>query len=565
MTPGQHRQNAAIYFQPANFSTAGDRVTGRLSANEGLLHAFLRFSGADRFYCHTDRQSRYDEFKSLCAEFADGHHKAEWIPFTENHKLNIPGCLFRPAPNIAELAWQRATHGDDHYSLCGITHAIAEHPVIDRIADLMIAPTREWDALICTSQAVKQVITDLLDEWAEYLGARFDAAKPAILPQLPVIPLGIDCAQFAPDRETGSWCTTFRRRHAIADEDIVFLYVGRLNPVEKANPAAMYLALEQVAQDLGYAPVLIHAGWFSTGQYHDLFVSGARELAPSVRHIFVDGRTPEVRRHIWHAADIFLSLPDNIQESFGLTPLEAMAAGLPVVASDWDGYRDTIRDAQEGFLIPTTMPAIMAGDDIAQRYASHTGGYGGYCASTSQAIAVDIDACAHHCTQLARDPELRRRMGERGQARARTFYDWPVIIGRYQALWAELAARRKNAPPPQTKSANARRDPRRRDPFIRFSAYPSRHLTGDTLLSVHPRADAETIHRLRGNGLARIAELIFLDDTETDAVLAFIDGRKNCRLDEICSAFPQLEEQRLIRTVGRMLKYNLLRLDQTAP
>ena len=48
---------------------------------------------------------------------------------------------------------------------------------------------------------------------------------------------------------------------------------------------------------------------------------------------------------LWAAADVFLSLVDNIQETFGITPLEAMAAGLPVVASDWDGYRYTMRDS----------------------------------------------------------------------------------------------------------------------------------------------------------------------------------------------------------------------------
>ena len=568
MTRGQRRPNAAIYYQPANFSTASDRLTGRLSANEGLLRAFLRFGGVDCFYCHAARESQYDEFNALCAKLADYNHETRWIPFIANGELETPGCLFRAAPNIAELAWQRAAHGDAHYSLCGITHAIAEYPVIDRIADLMIAPVREWDALICTSQAIKQVIVDLLEEWGDYLGARFDAARPAILPQLPVIPLGIDCAEFAPSGETGPWCAAFRSQHAIAADDIVFLYVGRLNPVEKSNPAPLYLALEKVAKALGRTPVFIQAGWFSSEQYQDLFIKGARELAPSVKHIFLDGRAPDIRRHIWHVADIFLSLPDNIQESFGLTPLEAMAAGLPVVASDWDGYRDTIRDGQDGFLIPTSMPVIAAGDDIARRYATRTGGYGGYCASTSQAVAVDIDACADRCVQLARDPELRRAMGACGQARARTRYDWPHIISSYQALWAELAARRMAAATQetlqQTKCGNITHDPRRQDPFLRFSTYPSRPLTGNTRLALHPAADAQTRSNLRNNGLVRIAGLIFLDDEEADAVLDFIAASNSCRLDDVCSAFAQLDVQTLIRTVGWMLKYNLLTLDETA-
>ena len=53
----------------------------------------------------------------------------------------------------------------------------------------------------------------------------------------------------------------------------------------------------------------------------------------------------------------FLSLVDNPQETFGLAPVEAMAAGVPVVVSDWDGYRYTVSDGVEGFLIPTLAPA----------------------------------------------------------------------------------------------------------------------------------------------------------------------------------------------------------------
>ena len=34
-------------------------------------------------------------------------------------------------------------------------------------------------------------------------------------------------------------------------------------------------------------------------------------------------------------------------------PVEAMASGLPVIVSDWDGYKETVRDGVDGFRIPT--------------------------------------------------------------------------------------------------------------------------------------------------------------------------------------------------------------------
>ena len=66
--------------------------------------------------------------------------------------------------------------------------------------------------------------------------------------------------------------------------------------------------------------------------------------------------------------DIFCSLSDNIQETFGITPIEAMSAGLPVVVSDWDGYRDTVRDGIDGFRVPTQMPPPGYGDELALRH-----------------------------------------------------------------------------------------------------------------------------------------------------------------------------------------------------
>ena len=55
------------------------------------------------------------------------------------------------------------------------------------------------------------------------------------------------------------------------------------------------------------------------------------------------------------AADIFVSLADNIQETFGLSVIEAMASSLPLVVSDWNGYKDLVNHGFNGFRIPTEM------------------------------------------------------------------------------------------------------------------------------------------------------------------------------------------------------------------
>ena len=84
---------------------------------------------------------------------------------------------------------------------------------------------------------------------------------------------------------------------------------------------------------------------------------------------FLDGKNTDVVRCCWAAADIFLSLVDNPQETFGLAPVEAMAAGVPVVVSDWDGYRYTVTDGVEGFLISTLAPSrAQQGEELALQH-----------------------------------------------------------------------------------------------------------------------------------------------------------------------------------------------------
>ena len=52
------------------------------------------------------------------------------------------------------------------------------------------------------------------------------------------------------------------------------------------------------------------------------------------------------------AADVFCSPADNLQETFGISVLEAMASRLPVIASDWNGYRDLVQHGQTGWIVP---------------------------------------------------------------------------------------------------------------------------------------------------------------------------------------------------------------------
>ncbi|MBX9625122.1 MAG: glycosyltransferase family 4 protein, partial [Gemmataceae bacterium] len=186
----------------------------------------------------------------------------------------------------------------------------------------------------------------------------------------------------------------------------------------------------------GRAVHLVMAGWAANQPTADAFRAGAAAFAPPARVSFVDGQDPQVRAAVWPASDIVISLPDNIQETFGLVVVEGMAAGRPVVGSDWDGYKDLIADGQTGYLVPTrAVRGATAG--ATARLVGGAVNYDYFLAGCCQAVAVDPGAAADALARLVGDDALRERMGAAGRERVLARFAWGHVIRAYESLWAE--------------------------------------------------------------------------------------------------------------------------------
>ena len=385
--------------------------------------------------------------------------------------------LHFPAPPSTSLAWQRARHGIDAFAISGVTHTISSDNVTRQLAEYVHGPFAPWDAIICTSRSVLRMVERLWQEQVDYLRWRLGAPVAPALPLLPVIPLGVHCKDFeatVEDREAT------RARLGYAAEDIVVLFVGRLSLHAKANPLPMYLACARAAAASGRQLKVLECGWFANEAIRESFDEAARIAGVSIQR--VDGREPGVTRRAYAAADIFCSLSDNIQETFGLTPVEAMAAGLPVVASDWDGYRETVRDGVDGYLVPSCQPTeLVCGQDVIDAYEDGRLNYDRYIAYAHLLVGVDVEACASALARLASDENLRRQMGDAGRQRAREIFDWPGLIARYRDLWSEqgaLLARYRAG----MNASGRLHNPGMPNPLRAFGHYPSVALDGDLLL-----------------------------------------------------------------------------------
>ena len=119
-----------------------------------------------------------------------------------------------------------------------------------------------------------------------------------------------------------------------------------------------------------------------------------------IRDVEFVGHVPlEAKLRYFASADIFCA-PSTGQESFGIVLLEAMAAGLPIVASDIHGYKNVVSRNVEGYLVEPRNP---------------------------RAIAAAL-------YKLAGDPDLRHRMGEAGRAKAGE-YSWEQVTQRVVAFY----------------------------------------------------------------------------------------------------------------------------------
>jgi len=546
---------AAIYFHPEAYTTSGPKLMGRNAAGESFLRGFLAYSRNDTFWAQVEQQE-HATFFARTVQAAGRTEPVKAVDKSSLAALAQPGAVYYPGPGIGQHAWQRSLFGHGSWSLCGITHTTSSAGAMDALAELLTAPVQPWDAVICTSTAVKNNVERLLQAQVDYLKNRLGMTK-LVLPQLPVIPLGIHTREF---EFSGTQKATARHAIGAGNDTLVVLFMGRLSFHAKAHPLAMYQALETAAKQSGKQVLLVECGWHANDHIAKAYADAAHAACPGVRVVPLDGRKPEERLTAWASADVFCSLSDNIQETFGIVPIEAMAAGLPVVVSDWDGYKDTVRDGVDGFRIPALMPQPGLGGDLALRHALEIDTYDMYCGHTCSLVAVDVDATAQAFSRLFASAELRQQMGEAGRVRARQVYDWSAIIPQYEALWTRLA---------ELRTAHAKDLqplphpwPARMDPFYGFAAYPTYLLTPETRLALVDDNAATAFLRMQSYSqlsMVNFAKAILPSEAEIQAVLqAASTGPKTAW--ELVQDISEVRQPFVFRALAWLVKLGILRV-----
>ncbi len=271
---------------------------------------------------------------------------------------------------------------------------------LTKAAEAMLFPwqhfLRPGDNLLLTSQADIAIWHQLVDwsrlrEW--------------------VVPLPVDETVFRPDITTDR--ATIRARHGLPLEVPLLLYVGRLNIQKNLHTLLRLLArVRQQVPDAHLCLVgetddikLAEFGVPNTG-YVEYLHHLASELDIADAITFVEPQFGRELADLYRSGDVVVNASFYHRENFGLSQAEAQACGIPVVCSDWGGFRDVIRQGETGFLMDTVI--------------------------TRHGVRVDWARGARYVTLLLRNETLRRHMGQHAAVWARGEFSIPTFASRLQ-------------------------------------------------------------------------------------------------------------------------------------
>jgi phosphoheptose isomerase len=238
--------------------------------------------------------------------------------------------------------------------------------------------------------------------------------------RITIIPCGFDPEEIGPINRAEA-----RAELGLPADEPIILHLGRMVPRKGIETVIRGMGHLLRSQDFAphaqhFAPRLIVVGGESEDPDPELtpeigrLQAIAEEEGIADRVTFSGRRRRDMLRYYYSAADVFVTTP--WYEPFGITPVEAMACGTPVIGSRVGGVKYTVADGVTGYLVPPRNPEAVA-----------------------QQIAV-----------LLKDADLLARLGKQARERANRLFTWSKVGKAMAALYEEVLAGRQPEEMPAT-------------------------------------------------------------------------------------------------------------------
>lgn len=231
---------------------------------------------------------------------------------------------------------------------------------------------------------------------------QFYAADPARITE---IPCGFDPLELWPINKRMA-----RKQIGVPENELIVLQLGRMVPRKGVDTAIRGFA--QMVKEGNVAARMVIVGGGSREPNAEItpeigrLQQIAREENVLDRVIFAGRRGRQELKYYYSAADVFISTP--WYEPFGITPVEAMACGTPVIGANVGGIKYTVADDETGFLVP----------------------------------ARDPQAVAERLLELYRNPEKLKRFGHQAQKRVNELFTWEKVAERMAEYYGQFLSER---------------------------------------------------------------------------------------------------------------------------
>jgi len=419
------------YARTHHVFSADDRQ-GASVAHADLLRAMIVHSSAESLELYANAAPKQSppmnaEFAELCREFPQRQMRLRSLDDLAAIESNPRRVFYVSGSFISPLAQVRQNFAK-RFPICAFSHAL-DTPIASLFLPAALLMAKPCDTIITSSAAGKIVISRLIEGSEELLTQQFGAKCAINAPRVDVIPLGVNT-----ERLISRDKLIARGILDLPANELILLYLGRLTEEHKADLEPLLIVFRELRRKY-QSVTLLFAGSDQEQDYHRELGLMAMRLGVRDQVRFLPNFQDFLKPIIYSASDILISPVDNIQETFGISIVEAMACGLPVVASDWSGYRELVEHGRTGFLIPTTWNPSAA-DRVSARAPFLTDSVRRH--QLAQQTVVSPRAMYDSLERLIVNAELRREFGAAGRAKAVSEFDWKRIVGMHEELWKDL-------------------------------------------------------------------------------------------------------------------------------
>ncbi len=393
------------------FQEADSKTHGANKITKSIMSFLLSLNKAGGYvYVVTDAtEEEFKLFQSIYPDHPRLIHCTYLTLYSILERCPKPDFAFTPDLSIQRMLYFRNAYHIS-FPVIGLIHSIGTQRSCETVREISSQITA-IDGLICPSSITETTLRKLAARHSPTLLKNAGTAMP----------YGIDTRTFCPSKNRQA----LRAQFNLSKEEVVILHVSRITPFTKMDIFPLIHNFEEIKGQFSKAVLLI-VGEVHVKEYMEHLQNYIEEkkLGAAVR--FITQVNHNRMMDYYQAADIFVSMTDHFGESFGLSVIEAMACGLPVILSDLSGYRERVENGREGFVIPTI------GGDPGYDRIFHTCGIIDFGDFAIQSIAFDNTSFREALTTLVAHPEKRRQMGGAGRKKIKREYEFSRMTQKYK-------------------------------------------------------------------------------------------------------------------------------------